>query len=91
MGVPIYERPCELCAKRRIPYKGGGVKCADCGRKIAGEGVPPSGFQSATYDHEHLISVEGQAGKQVATRALCKRCFKKDWKKKYPDGDWDKR
>ena len=76
--------------------------CADCRKRIPNFDFPAckedesasskyrnmggNGFQSFTWDHEHILSTDAGMLRGAAYRELCLDCKNADYKKRYPDG-----
>src|SRR5690242_661404 len=74
--------------------------CADCGKRIPNfdfaqlpedakapvvyRNMGGRGFQSFTWDHEHILSTDVGMLRGAAYRELCLDCKNEDFKKRYP-------
>ena len=74
--------------------------CADCGKRIPNFDFPQckedesaspryrnmggAGFQSFTWDHEHILSTDAGMLRGAAYRELCLECKDIDYRKRYP-------
>jgi hypothetical protein len=72
--IDISDGSCKTCHKRDQD----GDVCADCNK-------PGAPYESQTWDHVHLTLIEGKQTKAPAKRRLCKDCYPKDFKARYPD------
>ncbi len=97
----FFEQDCDICKSRRVEINGRLVPtCADCGVRIPNYDFPTipgdeqdrryrnmggHGAQSFTWDHEHLVSLEGgPMGRGPGYRELCWDCKDIDFRKRYP-------
>lgn len=95
--VPSYDaNGCPLCEQRKsgqcgrcgahIPNFDNAEDQARLGLDIFRyKGMAGNGFQSVTWTHNHFKVIESKNGLQPILDELCLDCYRKDFKKAYPD------
>lgn len=77
---------CPTCPENGILFAEDGRAhcCWDCKAKLDPAREHGNGYRSQTYDHLHVVEVDGKSAATAAFRELCLECYRIDFAKAYP-------